>query len=394
MDLPRHALVMLAATATALNLFVASVSAIVVSDTAANGHNDPQYIVDQAGGVLTGVVRLDIAYGTELLWFPKTDTDPTCTGTLLSDGQHILTAAHCLRLTGGAYAQQIRVVFTMPTQNGVINFEGGGALNPINNLPVADGNRIFATTDFVTRQQFDPSDASSGYDIGVIKLPKAAPEDAQRHDLYRDSNELDLILSTAGYGRTGNGNGGASIAPDGKLRTGSNRIEDLGNVVAAVGPNQEGIIFQGPQDTMLVWDFDNGLAAQDAFEVHYNYPADTGLGMNLEVDIAKGDSGRPTFIGTLIAGVHSHVSWTRSSRLPPTSMAAGSPRTAASVSSDSIPTCRRSRIGSIAPCPSRQVGCWPPSGSSRWSSATDAAEPGRYQRKIAAKNTKRIFTGP
>jgi secreted trypsin-like serine protease len=52
-----------------------------------------------------------------------------------------------------------------------------------------------------------------------------------------------------------------------------------------------------------MYDFDNGLARNDAFGAYFG-KSDLGLG-DFEVDSAPGDSGGPTFINGLLAGVTS-----------------------------------------------------------------------------------------
>jgi hypothetical protein len=56
-------------------------------------------------------------------------------------------------------------------------------------------------------------------------------------------------------------------------------------------------------DGVLISDFDNGLAANDALGLFYEI-SDTGLGQR-EASMAPGDSGAPAFINGRVAGVAS-----------------------------------------------------------------------------------------
>lgn len=76
----------------------------------------------------------------------------------------------------------------------------------------------------------------------------------------------------------------------GTRRRGLNRIDAQGDFFAGISAN------------ILMGDFDNGVAANDAFG--FSGLPNLGLGID-EVDIASGDQGGPTFLAGRIAGVHS-----------------------------------------------------------------------------------------
>lgn len=192
-----------------------------------------------------------------------------CTGSLLSSGRHILTAAHCLTDGNG----QIN------TNNVTVNFD----------LP---GRRIAMN---VPRANFNIHTSWRGWntswngDIAVLTLPALAPSGprgtgADRYEIHRTFDEVNQLFAVIGYGRTGTGNNGDNVAADGRKRFGQNRFERV-------------------EGTRLQSDFDNGNTNNDIFRVRYSI-SNTGLGAN-ENMTAPGDSGGPSFVNGRIAAVTS-----------------------------------------------------------------------------------------
>lgn len=239
--------------------------AIVVS-------GDPNNYLVSPGTGYDGVVRLDIN---------RTDFEDgaTCTGSLLPTGLHILTAAHCLtqdntdldkipgKIPGAFVTEGAKVFFDLPTETSELD----AAEFYVN--PLWDGNY------------------GNANDVAVIKLAGEAPAAAERYDLYRGSDEVGQIFTKVGYGRFGNGNTGAGTILDDRKRYGQNTYD------AVLG---------GTNGRALGYDFDNGLATNDAFGTLFGTP-NTGLGLN-EVLNAGGDSGGPNFINGSIAGITSFLS--------------------------------------------------------------------------------------
>ncbi|MFB2897231.1 trypsin-like serine protease, partial [Aerosakkonemataceae cyanobacterium BLCC-F50] len=193
---------------------------------------------------------------------------------LLPSGRHILTAAHCLtddfglNITNAATA-----FFNLPT--------GRFGINTAN---------IFIYPDW---GGFADSDSFGG-DLAILELASVAPEAAQRYDIYRNTDEIGQVSVKVGYGVSGQGNQGfnSSNFPFGVKRSGQNVYEVL------VEDLDSGIL----PNAILLYDFDNGLPENNAFEF-FDLP-DLGLGLQ-EVMAAPGDSGGPTFINGLIAGITS-----------------------------------------------------------------------------------------
>jgi len=232
--------------------------AIVVSG------NPNNYLVSPGTGY-DGVVQLNIN---------RTDNDFFCTGSLLPTGLHILTAAHCLtqdtigteEIPGAFVTEGAKVFFDLPTGRSELD----AAEFYVN--PLWNGN-------------YDNAN-----DVAVIKLAGEAPAAAQRYDLYRGSDEVGQIFTKVGYGFFGNGNTGAGTILDGRKRSGQNTYD---------------AVLAGTNGRALGYDFDNGLATNDAFGTLFGTP-NTGLGLN-EVFIAPGDSGGPGFINGSIAGITSFI---------------------------------------------------------------------------------------
>ncbi len=192
-----------------------------------------------------------------------------CTGSLLSTGRHILTAAHC-----------------------VTNNAGNLNASSVNaHFELASGNLTISGSNITVHPSFN-GNVLAGGDIAIIELDSVVPGAVTRYDIYRASNEIGKVGAKAGYGRFGRGNNGDTSNSNGHLRAGYNRY-DTGGETLGFAPG-----------TQLMFDFDNGNPENDAFGVR-NGIHGLGLG-DREVNSAPGDSGGPTFIDQKIAGVTSY----------------------------------------------------------------------------------------
>ena len=191
-----------------------------------------------------------------------------CSGALLPTGAHILTAAHCLTDEFG----------NQDVFSGTATFE------------LLTGDTSLAIENIFIHEDWTAS-FFGGNDIAILELEAIAPEAAERFDIYREAGEVGRVGDKVGYGRSGNGNDG-DVLSSGTKRAGQNRYDSTG------------VLF-GSIEELLAYDFDNGLAENDAFGFFFgNTYADLGLGLN-EVSAAPGDSGGPTFIDGEIAGISS-----------------------------------------------------------------------------------------
>jgi Trypsin len=223
-----------------------------------------------------GVVSLDI--DTNLGLFG-------CSGSLLPTGRHILTAAHCV---------SDEVDFDFRVNNVKAFFDLPGGTVAINTAS------IFIHPNWGGLADFESVEA----DIAILELASIAPEAAERYDIYRNTDEVGQVGIKVGYGYSGQGNQGFDPAnfPFGTKRLGQNKYDALGEVLNSEVPGLGKVLYNTVPGTALAYDFDNGLPKNDAFA----YLGISDLGLELqEVSGAYGDSGGPTFIKGLIAGVAS-----------------------------------------------------------------------------------------
>jgi hypothetical protein len=195
----------------------------------------------------------------------------TATATLLPNGNYLLTAAH---------------VFTQ------FAFEAVGA---VFHLPGGNTEVFVDTAILGPGWNGNPFNTA---DIAVAHLVNMAPAEADRFDIYRETDEVSQNLETLGYGRSGTGSQG-SVLPAGSKRDGENRIDAFGQALNG------SVYLPGTvtPDRHLVFDFDSGNSANDASGFFLGIP-NLGLG-SLEVSTAPGDSGGPALIDGRIAGVTS-----------------------------------------------------------------------------------------
>jgi secreted trypsin-like serine protease len=135
-----------------------------------------------------------------------------------------------------------------------------------------------------------------GNDIGLVALERAPSAAVPRYEIYTGGAESGSEYEVSGYGVSGSGSTGA-IVGDGQQRRGWNTFDATMAETFGEFPGWTG------GAAVLISDFDNGLAANDALGVFYGIP---GLGLGeREASMAPGDSGAPAFIDGRIAGVAS-----------------------------------------------------------------------------------------
>ena len=197
-------------------------------------------------------------------------------GSLLSTGIHVLTAAHVVDSQ----------VFSQPLDPSLVEV----VFSTVNGLETIPASSVIIHPDW-------NGDLFNGADVAIITLEFAPSAAVERYEIYRQSDEVGQTTSKYGFGNTGHGDTGQDPSIfDGLRRGGTNRYDATGGILLdAFGLEVS--------DGILMYDFDNGLAANDAFGIAYGIN-DLGYG-NFEVGSGQGDSGGPTFIDGKIAGVTS-----------------------------------------------------------------------------------------
>ncbi|MCA9190040.1 MAG: hypothetical protein KDA99_30655, partial [Planctomycetales bacterium] len=194
----------------------------------------------------------------------------TASGVLLSDGLHVLTAAHVVDHDNGDIGDG-------HVDHGVFQIK--------TDFLTADGSVRTIVQQISSDNIFLPSswdgNHEHGSDIAVFRLPAVAPATAERYDIYRGDGEHGRIFDLVGFGLTGNGTDGVREDSGGQRRFGQN-IFDVNTATDRLG-----------------FDFD------DVTPLGYR-PEDLGL-PGFESMVAQGDSGGPDFIDGKIAGINSYL---------------------------------------------------------------------------------------
>jgi hypothetical protein len=197
-----------------------------------------------------------------------------CTGALLPGGTRILTAAHCLSDAMGH--PDVSSLLAM--------FHLSGGRPP----------EVIGSTEVVVYPGFT-GDLRQGNDLGLVVLKRPASAAVPRYEIYTGRDEIGGEYEIAGFGAAGRG----QIEPidDGQRRRGWNTFDST-----MAGTFGEFPGWTGGQG-VLISDFDNGLAANDALGLFYGI---RGLGLGpREASMAPSDSGGPAFIDGRVAGLAS-----------------------------------------------------------------------------------------
>jgi secreted trypsin-like serine protease len=223
-------------------------------------------------------------YGGEFSGVPQLFLNTTrgglnCSGALLASGLHVLTAAHCV--TDEAGRKTLIDGFAAFPSDTTGKYTGTSTSLSFSQVTVHKGYN----GDFLY----------VGNDIAVITLDSVAPKAIQRYDLYTGRDEVGKVGTKLGWGAVGTGDG--NRPGDSDFLRGENRYDATASLVTQLDGS-------APVDSVLHYDFDNGKPANDAFGLFFGVE-DLGRGLK-EVMTAPGDSGGPTFIDGLIAGITSY----------------------------------------------------------------------------------------
>jgi len=229
-----------------------------------------------------------------------------CSGTLLSDRQTILTAAHCVR---GVSDTGVTAFFRDPGSGVDVQFYYGGP-----GYTTQGSSNVFINAAYT-------GDVLDHNDIALVRLASLAPVHAASYDLFTAPSLRGLDATITGYGSTSSVGGtvGVNVANPNRLgwfRNGDNKLDfrlgetEFGTVWSS--------IFSEPFSQIshsYLFDFDNGRTANDT-ACRTTQAANFGgipgtifcnLGTGArEVGIAGGDSGGGSFINGKVATVNSY----------------------------------------------------------------------------------------
>ena len=208
---------------------------------------------------LNGEVALDVTYNN------NPALGDTCSGSLLSDGETILTAGHCLDRPGYV-ATSVTVYFDQAC---------GWFCNP---APITNPADFIVDPGWVA----DGFNVAYGNDLGVVKLPYTAPSSSQGYSLYSGVLPIGDTILMVGAGQSGQGEiDGADYPQDvtggGYMRAGQNTY--VGTCDAVLGPTS-------CTSTIFLSQFYASNPVAD------------------QVEIAGGDSGGGSFYNGQLVGVH------------------------------------------------------------------------------------------
>lgn len=221
-----------------------------------------------ANGVnLNGEVMIEVFNGTFAA---------TCTGSLLSDGVSILTAAHCLDPLAGP-PSLVQVYFD----------QGGNCGWYCGAYTVTNPADFFVDSGYIA----DDGEIGAGNDLAVIRLGSQAPASATRYSLYT-GDSVDSIgdsltdpIEVAGLGESGQGSDQGGTYPAGTLRQGE-------------------FLYSGSCADVSVEA--TGACATNSSSIAIA-PFDPNSQLPDQVAIAPGDSGGGSFFNGQLVGVHEYV---------------------------------------------------------------------------------------
>lgn len=199
-----------------------------------------------------------------------------CSGSAVS-GTAILTAGHCLTNTAGLID-----VASVDVQ--------------LFDFTLATYSTYATSTNFLVNPSWT-GNLLTGVDLAIVRISNAFPIGINTYQLFT-GDPLNQVFDVVGHGLTGsNGAGyGATVG----FRTGQNIWDGTFATMQANG------VAEAPNRTdVLLSDFDNGTAQNNAWGAINAAFSNTGVPGGREASTAPGDSGGPSFINGVLAGVTS-----------------------------------------------------------------------------------------
>jgi len=227
------------------------------------------------------VPTTDLNDGVARLILDRTDFKAGCSGTLASDGLHIITAAHCVTDDNGFYNLKLG-------SGSSATFEGN--FEPI--VITIDPTKSKAHPDY-------DGDFIFGNDIAVLELTRTADSQIPRipHANTASVSAVDDTVDKNGYGWYGYFSSGAIPFTFGIEREGQNKYDAFADTMYKKLGLTSGDDFI--PEAIYQYDSDDGNPSHDAFDFFFEI-SDLGLtiGDKQEVISAPGDSGGPSLVDT------------------------------------------------------------------------------------------------
>lgn len=231
-----------------------------------------------------------------------------CSGALMQDRIHVLTAAHCVSDGAGTANPLTTTVRFNRSTNADLLVSSVATSNA--NVAVMQAQSYFVHPDY-TGQVVDQND------IAIIRLTQAAPDWVQSYRISPVFNLSGNQFEVAGYGARGPGGAGGAQFGTGRLRSGENewdfRFGDpyFGGFFEQPNPFRPGSTnFFGTAEISHSWvsDFDSPggpFNPNNASCLLTGRDCNGGVGAR-EATTAGGDSGGPNFINGRLAGITSY----------------------------------------------------------------------------------------
>jgi len=241
--------------------------------------------------------------GVAKLILDRTDFRAGCSGTLASDGLHIITAAHCVTDDNGIYILKSGLG-SSATFEGTFN----GNFESIEITIDPDPSKSKAHPDY-------DGDYIKGNDIAVLELASSAPSQVPGILHATSGSAVGTLVDKSGYGQSGYFISGAdsSTYPFDTERSGQNNYDAFADTMYLALGLTSGDDFI-PQ-AIYQYDSDDGNSPHDAFDFFFGI-FNPALG-NAEVISAPGDSGGPTILNGELVGVTSYGITLEFTRGPP-----------------------------------------------------------------------------